>query len=179
MPPKQAGRFARAAARGRTKRKSATHARLDMFTRGMIWGMHLAGMSQENMQKFVAKKDGTNVPIKTIEKVVASRKANPEWTGQGAAGPGRQRKLSDADLKALVALVFRERGRAKVTIAYCRKLLPRLKKVHRTTLCRCLHAAGFQWLVRRRKTWVPPEHKEARKAFARSILRKHGSTLSR
>ena len=77
MPPKQAGRFARAAARGRTKRKSATHARLDMFTRGMIWGMHLAGMSQENMQKFVAKKDGTNVPIKTIEKVVASRKANP------------------------------------------------------------------------------------------------------
>lgn len=179
MPPKRAGRFARASARGRCKRKSATHARLDVFTRGMIWGMHLAGMSRDDMQKFVVKKDGSNVPLKTIDKVVASKKANPKWTGQDAGGPGRQRKLSDADLKALVDLVFRERGRAKVTIAYCRKMLPRLKKVHRTTLGRCLHAAGFQWLVRRRKSWVPPEHKEARMAFARSVLRKHGSSLSR
>ena len=122
----------------------------------------MAGMRRQDMPKHLAKADGQPVPVHCIDKVIAARKADPEWTGQAAAdrSQGRPCKITASDRKALVDLVFRERGKAKVTIAYCRKILPRLRRVHRNTVSRYLHAAGLEWLMRRRKSWVPAEHKE-------------------
>ena len=92
---------------------------------------------------------------------------------------GRPKKLTAADRKALLDLVFRERGRAKVTISYCRKMIPRLRRVHPSTISRNLHEAGLQWLTRRRKSWVPLCHKDARIAFARAVLQRRCQTLQR
>ena len=36
-----------------------SYSRLDAFARGMIWGMHVAGVPRDEMLKHAAKKDGT------------------------------------------------------------------------------------------------------------------------
>ena len=51
----------------KTKRAKAqrNRARLDAFTRGVIWGMHVAGMGREDMLAHVRKKDGSKVVLNT------------------------------------------------------------------------------------------------------------------
>ena len=66
----------------RAAKKKAGHARLDVFSRGTVWGMHLAGMRRADMLEHLRKKDGQRVPIDAVDKIIARKKANPEWTGQ-------------------------------------------------------------------------------------------------
>ena len=172
MAPKRAMKAVR-------KRPTASRARLDVFTRGVIWGMHVAGLPRAQMQKHVKKTDGAEVPLNAIDTVISSRSANPDWTGGPGSEGGRPRAASDATVAALVKLVTKERGSCKVTVAFCKKTIPALRRVHRTTVERYLHEAGLAWLTRRRKAWVPPEHKEARMDFAASVKRMHASTLDR
>ena len=172
MPPKRAMKAVR-------KRPSASMARLSVFTRGAIWGMHVAGMSRAKMQKHVRKTDGSEIPLNAIDRVISSRKEDNDWEGSQALEGGRPRSVSDATLAELSALVIRERGSCKVTVAFCKKTIPALRKVHNTTVQRYLHEEGLKWLTRRRKAWVPPSHKHARVAFATSVKRMHTASLAR
>jgi hypothetical protein len=43
-----------------------SHARLDAFSRGMIWGMHLANVPRADIQRQVAKKDGSQPSLGAI-----------------------------------------------------------------------------------------------------------------
>jgi len=70
--------------------------------------------------------------------------------------------LTVAEEQAAVKLVFDERGSAKVTVPYCRKRLPFLRRVSEQTVRNVLHRAGLAWLRRRRKSAVPPAWKAKR-----------------
>ena len=141
--------------------------------------MHLGNVKREDMLKHVKKKDGTRLLLHTIDDVIAKKKGNPEWMGEDSIAGGRPKELSPKECQEVVRLVFRERGKAKVTIAYCKKKLPFLRRVCDSTVADALHDAGLKWLTRRLKWIVPALHKEQRIAFARFILSKHQSTLDR
>ena len=161
------------------KMKPAKHARLDPFARGMIVGMHVCKLARSEMQEHVTKKDGSPVPLPTIDQTIAKFTANPDWRGQDVPKSGRPDALTEKQRKQLVALVFRERGRAKVTVGYCKKKLLFLRRVSDSTVGRELQYAGLQWLTRRTKKWVPQAHREMRVVFARARLCMRQSTLDR
>ena len=53
--------------------KKASYARLDVWTRAMVWGMHMAGMSREDMLEHVTKKDGSPLTLHCIDETVCVR----------------------------------------------------------------------------------------------------------
>ena len=154
-------------------------ARLDAFARGQIWGMHLANAPREQMITLVEKKDGSGPTLSAVDRVIAHKTEYPRWRGQDSCAGGRPLILTSSQQKKLVKLVFKERGRAVVTITYCRMKLPFLRKVGRSTCARALHAAGLAWLTRRRETLVPERHKAARVTYCQWILARHERTLKR
>ena len=88
-------------------------ARFDVFGRGRIWGMHLAGMPREDIVKLATKKDGSPPDVNGVDKVIATKKANPDWRGEESSAGGRPSALSDKQKKELVRLVFPMRGKVK------------------------------------------------------------------
>ena len=161
------------------RKRPASRARLDVWTRGVIWGMHLAGMSRQDMLTHVTKKDGSPLELNTLDKVIAKKTSEPQWTGEDSAAGGRPPILSDRARQEVVQLVFRERGRAKVTIAYCKKSIPSLRQLTDQSIANVLHDAGLKWMTRRMKWHIPAEHKAARVSYAQAVLRKHQRTLDR
>jgi hypothetical protein len=156
-----------------------TTARLDAFARGQIWGMHLANAPREQIVEVVQKKDGSAPTLSAVDRVICHKTQFPKWRGTDSCAGGRPSTLTASQQKKLVALVFKERGSAVVTIKYCRRKLPFLRKVSRWTCARALHAAGLAWLTRRRKNLVPKHHKPARITYCRWILACHVRTLKR
>ena len=148
MPPKVRKDWLK---RGRRK---ATNSRLDVFARGVIWGMHLAKAPRADIQKLALKKDGAQPQLNAIDKVIAHKTEDPEWRGEDSSAGGRPCALTSKQQKLLTKLVFKERGRAVVTVSYCRKRLPYLRKVSVWCVSRALGRAGLAWLTRRRKCWV-------------------------
>ena len=114
-------------------------------------GTHTPG---EDIRQEVLKKDGGQAQMNAIDKVIAHKTANPEWRGEDSSAGGRPSDVSAKEQKELTRLVFTERGKAIVTVSFCRKKLPYLKKVTRFVVQRALHRAGLAWLNRRRKCWV-------------------------
>ena len=160
-------------------RAKASSARLDPFTRGVIWGMHLAGACREDIKKHAVKKDGSTPQMNAIDKVISRKTAYPEWMGQDSSAGGRPQALSEKQKKMLVNLVFKARGKAMVTVTYCRKQLPFLKKVSTRCCQRALGEAGLAWLGRRCKSWVPPTHKISRLNYVAWIKGRQQRTLDR
>ena len=66
-----------------------SHARLDAFSRGMIWGMHLANVPRADIQRQVAKKDGSQPSLGAIDQVIIHKSAKPEWMGEESSAGGR------------------------------------------------------------------------------------------
>jgi hypothetical protein len=75
--------------------------------------------------------------------------------------------------------VFKDRGSNVVTVRYCKRCLPGLRKYSRWTVTRSLHVAGLAWLRRRPKKLVSAAHKETRVKYAKEVLRKTDATLNR
>ena len=156
-----------------------SRARLDAFSRGMIWGMHLGRMPRTDMQTHVAKKDGSTPTLGAIDKVIMRKAADPEWMGEESRAGGRPAGLDDKEKTALVNLVFKERGRAVVTVPYCRRKLRFLKKVSVRCCRRALHDAGLAWLGRRCKSWVTPAHKVMRLLYCAWVIARREGTIER
>ena len=110
-----------------------SYARLDVWSRGVIWGMHMAGASREQICDSVWKKDGTPPTVRAVDDVIARKREQPEWRGEEIHS-GRPKTLTDANQKQLVDLVFAKRGRAKVMVNLCRKRLRFLRTVSRQTV---------------------------------------------
>ena len=161
------------------KRSQPTSARLNVFSRGVVWGAHSAGMPREEIRTLVKKKDGTHPTLEAIDNIIATKNKDPEWIGSESSAGGRPSALSDQQKKRLVALVFRERGKAVVTTKYCKQVLPYLRPLARSTVCRALHEAGLKWLTRRLKTAVPASAIHMRLEYCDWILARHQSTLAR
>lgn len=127
----------------------------------------------------VKKSDGSKGSRRAVDAVLAKKRRDPSWRGEDAERDGRPPVLSKVDHKALVALVFKERGRAKVTVRYCRQKLKRLRKVGKSTVENALHDAGLKWLRRRMKRTVPEPWKKKRMAYSRWILKQSRKLLRR
>jgi hypothetical protein len=183
MAPKLKGRFASKYAGTKKTMKNTkvrtSVARLDAWARGVIWGMHLGQMKRQDMLAHVTKKDGAPLLLHTLDDVIAKTSADPQWRGEDSSAGGRPHELDKKERKQVVDLVFRERGRAKVTIAYCKKKLKFLRRVGDQCVSETLQDAGLKWMSRRLKWYVPAHHKDARVLYAGTVLRKHQATLDR
>ena len=145
----------------------ASRVQLDAFTRGVIVGMAKAGAGPSEIAAAVQKSDGSHPSIRAVQNTVSKAAKDSTWRGQRKTGSGRTPVLSSSLLQRMTRLVFKHRGKAMVTIAFCRKAIPALRRYHHSTLCRALHAAGLAWLRRRRKRVVPQDSRLQRCAFAR------------
>ena len=154
-------------------------ARLDPFTRGHICGMRAAGVARAEIARRVRKKDGKHPHIRAVDAVLARHRAEPLWKGEDSTAGGRPPVLTAPERKQLLKLVFAERGKAKVTVPYCRRRLPFLRKVSEETVRRELLAAGLAYLRRRRKTAVPKESRQKRMVYCRWTLRQSNADLQR
>ena len=155
------------------------HARLDAFARGQIWGMREAGVGRAEIRKKAKKTDGTRPTLRTVDAVLAKKASDPAWRGEDSSAGGRPRALTAAQSKDFLDLVFAERGKAKVTVSYCRQRLPFLWGVCRKTVQRELHHAGLEWLRRRRKTSVPKDWRKKRVSYCRWLLKLNASDARR
>ena len=125
------------------------------------------------------KQDGTPPSLRAVDDVLAKHEADPEWRGEDSVAGGRPQELSLSEERKLIALVFRERGRAVVTSRYCQKMLPFLRRLQEQTVRNYLQRAGLSWLRRRRKSAVPSEWKTKRMAHCDWILSRREPTLRR
>lgn len=161
------------------KVREKSHARLDAFNRGMVWGMHLVHVPRTDIQEHVKKKDGSTPSLGAIDQIIIHKSAKPEWMGEESIAGGRPPGLSDKEKKRLLNLVFKERGRAVVTVPYCRRKLRFLKKVSVWCCRRALHDAGLAWLGRRCKSWVTPAHKAFRLQYCALVKAWHQDRIAR
>ena len=99
----------------------------------------------------VTKKGGSAPCRRAVNKVIERKALDPAWRGEDSQAGGRRQELTRREQQALSRLVFRARAKAVVTIKYCQKCMPQLRRVSRWTISRALHRAGLAWLRRRVK----------------------------
>ena len=104
---------------------SVSFARLDVFARGMIWGMHVAKASREDICNEVVKKEMRPPSIQAVDQVIAHMKAFPDWRREDSKAGGHPGKLTAGQKKEVVVLSFLERGQAKDNLpcGVCRALI--------------------------------------------------------
>jgi len=99
--------------------------------------------------------------------IVRRWEAEPTWRVERAVGTGRVRKTTSAQDRAMVKEVVKQRGKEKMTSKKVQRRVA--KKVSAKTVRRRLQEAGLRWLRRRRKSWVPEDHRESRLEWATRV----------
>ena len=166
-------------------KKAQSRLHFSVFVRGVIYGMFVAGYTYREIAAEVEKTDGTNPCYQSVADCidVAGKNGGMQWDGEAVArslrGVGRPRETTSALDKKIIKLVFKNRGRALVTVNYIKKVIKAARKVSLRTLQRRLSEAGLAWLRRRRKTIVPEAHKQSRLDYAAWILTRTVVTLAR
>ena len=163
-------------------RNTTSNMHFSPFLRGVIYGLFLAGYTYREIADEVEKPDGSH-PCKTsVASVVqqATQLGGMGWDGETANGnAGRPRRTTNALDKAIVKLVFKHRGRAKVTVDYIRQMIKAARKVSERTVSRRLAEAGLAWLRRNRKSLITKEHKASRLQWSSWVLARTSITLAR
>ena len=166
--------------RKRVRKKKRSYFRLDAFARGMIWALYsLAGWQRKDIQKNVEKSDGAQPSLKAVDDTLAKKRKCPEWRGDDEEKSGRPEMLTKTQKLELKRLVFREHGKQVVTVRFCKKHLPFLRGVSKTTVGKALHDVALKWLTRRMKTKVPGESKEARIKHCKWLLKQERRYLNK
>ena len=101
----------------------------------------------------VRKTDGNVGSNQAIQHVVAKAKSDPAWQGEDSSAGGRPQSLLPTEVQALKQLIHDEVVVARVTIPYCRKRLPCLKRVSAEQSA--THSTALAWrgasaVIRRR-----------------------------
>ena len=130
-------------ARSGVPKAAMSGAQFDAMAIGEIKGLRRAGWSAAEIAKEVKKTDGTHPQKRAVEKMIRKLKTQPKWRGTTRKAGGRPTKVSAKTRKALVSLVTKERGQKVVTVKFCKRTLPALRKVDDRTVARALHVAGF------------------------------------
>ena len=157
----------------------SSFARFSSFARGRIVGRAEEGASTQKIRKTVLKQDGRRGSLRAIEAVVAKARADPKWQGENSSAGGRPPELSLAEVAKLKKLLHAEVGLAKVTIPYCRKRLPFLKRVTEECVRLTLHRLGLAWRLRRAKAAVGKKYKSARLEYCNWVLKQPQRDLNR
>ena len=109
------------------KQPVASHARLAAFARGVVYGMALAGLVGSEIREEIENAGGQPPSRECVRQTLATCKANGglRWDGgcAAASAAGRPRETPPALDNAIRKVVFKHRGKAKVTVAFVRKVL--------------------------------------------------------
>lgn len=162
--------------------KRASYARLTPYLKGVIFGLFLAGTALQDISDAVTKEDGHHPCQQTVSATIRRCQAEGGTKSSGAAQTsdrGPPRKTTTTLDRKIVKLVFKNRGRTKVTVDFVMKKIPSTRRLSRRTVARRLEEAGLQWLRRRRKSLVTAVHKEARMAFSEWVLKQSAAALKR
>ena len=169
--------------RAKAKPKAKSHARLSPFLRGVVYGAFLFGALPGDIVQTVTKPDGAAMSEQAARDTIQLVESNGglKWDGDATAlsEAGRPRETTPAFDRKVTKLVFKHRGKMKVTVQLIKKKYPDARRYSDETIRRRLHEAGLKWMRRRRKTLVPAKYKKPRVDWARWVLRRTASTLSR
>ena len=157
------------------------YAQVDAYARGVVVGLAMAGTSVPDIQNKVRGANGMRLGQRTIERIQAdARTAGGAWRVRRHV-PKRPRpkrpkagrpRACDATTRArIVKYALAHRGWKKVTAKILQKKVLGARGLSLRGIARVLVAEGFQYLPRRRKSYVPPDLRRIRKKFARRILR--------
>ena len=115
-------------ARGPRAMKIVSSVRLSPYLRGVVYGMRLAGATLDDIHKAVRKPDGSSISQQSIFACIrlCEQNGGVRWDGNVAntSSSGRPRETTKAMERALMRLVFKNRGRAIVTVAFVQRMLP-------------------------------------------------------
>ena len=164
------------------KRPASAFTRLDPFSRGVIWGMHLKDATRREILDTATKSDCVPVGKTAIDEVIEHMERDPTWRGADTgAGEGRGRPalLDEEDKEEIRDLVFDNNAKACVTVTFVQRKIKRLREVSRWCISRALHAAGLAWLIRRDKRVVPKEHVQQRLDYCEWIKLRRQDFLRR
>ena len=153
-----------------------------MFTKGVIYGMHLAGESVADIADEVVKPDGCSPAKLAVREAISfvTARGGLHFDDCAKTHPGGRPRVTTTALdKKIMKTVFKHRGRAKVTTEFLQKVIPEARRICRRTLARRLEAAGMAWLRRRRKSLVTSQYKPARLSWVSWVKTRRASTLAR
>ena len=145
--------------------------RFSVFGRGKIVGKAEARVPVKEIRKTVRKRDGTRGSERAIKGIIAKARANPDWEGEDSAAGGRPQELTAVEQRKLMRFMDDEVGVARVTIPYCQKRLPFLRRVSKECVRLCLHRHGLAWRLRRGKSGVATKYKTLRLAYSHWVLK--------
>ena len=120
----------------------------------MLQWQKLRRVSVERMVQLLRGELSNGVVMKFAE--------DSAWRGKESSAGGRPLLLTKAEHAKLRALVFKERGRAVVTVPYCQRRLPFLREVSKRIVRDALHRIGLALLTRRVNSVVPKVYKASR-----------------
>ena len=129
-------------------KRVASRGRLSPYTRGIVYGMHLAGATLADIASTVAKPDGKKVAKQGAGYCIelCERNGGLSWNGCLDSAAGRPRETTAAMDRELTKLVLKHRGTVKVTVESVKQVLPAWRKFGRATIERRLGEAGLAWL---------------------------------
>ena len=153
-------------------------ARFSKFQRGKICGKAEEGASRSKIRKACLKKDGKRANIRAIDAIIAHGQ-DPEYEGEDSRAGGRPRELAESEEQKLKKLIHDEVGLARVTIAYCKKRLPFLRRLSKEGVRLALHRLGLAWRLRRAKTAIGKKYIPERIAYCKWVARQAQADLNR
>ena len=160
------------------KKKKKKPQRFTPFEVGQVKAHMHHGLGPEAISRIIKKADGkTHFSHTAVSRIVTKLESCPDWRGEREKGSGAARKTTAEEDKALVKGVIDNRGKRKVTVAWLRQTSPIARKLGRTAVEERLFDAGLEWLRRRRKCLVAPNHLPARVLYCRLVLTKQQRTL--
>ena len=153
-------------------------ARLTAFEVGQIKAHAYHGLGAAAISRIVFKADGKTHPSEHgVKDVLDKLQRKPTWRGERDVGSGRWRLTTPAVDKKIKGLVFRYRGKAKVTVSFIKKRIPPLREFSDSLVQDRLQEAGLQWMRRRKKSLVPKTYLQARCEFAERVKRMRQASL--
>ena len=91
--------------------------RLTPYLRGIVYGLMFAGYSVDDIVDEVEKPDGSQPSPSGVRQSLqlSKEEGGMAWDGVARTGGGQPKKTADALDRAILRLVFKHRGKAKVT----------------------------------------------------------------
>ena len=103
--------------------------------------------------------------LRAVDAILAHARADPAYAGTNSSAGGRRRELSPSEETQLQRFLEAEVGVSRVTIPFCRKRLPFLRRLFEESVRLALRRLGLAWRLRRCTTAVLKKHRSSRVAM--------------
>jgi hypothetical protein len=155
-------------------------AHIGAFEAGQIKVHMEHDLTAAEIARRVMKPDGESSWSETAISAAMDKPTAAGWRGERSEGSGRRRKTTKAFGRNIFNEVLRKRGKVRVNAGCPKRKHPEARHLSDTLLEERLYETGLVYLRRRRKTIILGQvHRDARMAWARSVLRMHDATFKR